>query len=138
MNLVPIYSYSLNYFAPEVSTQELLTRIDDNQRIPFWYYCMPGSVFLNANADLQYLQGFFDGIFKRELLHRYFIAAINPMSCQGWMPPQLWYMINNPQNPVLPDAFVPLDPSKRWTPAQIMTATPIAKPYFRSRLSNPG
>ena len=72
--------------------------LDTLPEVPYWYGCMPNSVFFTATVSAGYISDKVKAKFGTGEGQRFFITEVHS-DRQGWMPKSVWHLVNNPESP---------------------------------------
>jgi len=85
-----------------VNREQIQALLDQTEEVSWWYACLPNTVFCTSSLSADGLAELIEGAFGDAKSNRFMVMQCHSNS-QGRLPPQAWHLMENPDNPRLPD-----------------------------------
>jgi hypothetical protein len=86
--------FLVGFNALSLPVQDLTGFFETCEEVVNWYGILPGQLFVASSLDAKTLNRRLGGRFPKEF---FVVARLDPSATGGWLPPEAWDMINQPQ-----------------------------------------
>lgn len=86
--------YLIGFNSQVIRRDELTGYLEQSPLFENWMSLLPGQVFAVSAYQLYEVSSSLRERFSGQFL---FVAEVNQMTCDGWMPKDIWEFINNPK-----------------------------------------
>lgn len=96
-----VWPYLMVFNDKLATRKEVQDFLDTLPEVTYWYACLPSSVFFTATVGAGDISKKVREVLSKDEGARFFITEV-PADKQGWMPKNVWRLVNHPEEPRLP------------------------------------
>lgn len=89
----PLRVYLIAFNSHTLKRNQLTNYLDSSPLFVNWITILPGQVFAASPYMPHEIASTLRGVFDKQFI---FVTEVNPMSCDGLLPEEIWNFINHP------------------------------------------